>query len=167
MTVTRPLPAADPALDERAEPAPDTAGANALSPCHETFPGALEGIVLRATSGNYIVQPNGAHDNLPKQMRCTLRGNLKKDFTYSTSGSLPRRVTKAKRPFMYDVAAVGDRVCFSPIDGENGIIEEIRPRTSKFARSSFRGREQTLVTNLDQLVIVFCLRRAEPRPVAH
>ena len=168
MTVTQPLSVSDPDFEAAREPgaehAPDTSPASTLSPCHETFPDALEGIVLRATSGSYIVQPNGAQNNvdLPARIRCTLRGNLKKDFTYSTSDSLPRRVTKAKRPFMYDVAAVGDRVCFTPIDGDRGIIEEIRPRTSKFARASFRGREQTLVTNLDQLVIVFAC--AEPNP---
>ena len=134
--------------------------------CQEGNPDAREGIVLRAISGVYIVQPGLSStqdkvDHLP-QLRCTLRGNLKKDFTFSTSGSMPRRVTRAKRPFTYDVVAVGDRVCFTLIDAENGIIEEVLPRTTRFARSSFRGREQTLVTNLDQLVIVFAC--AEPNP---
>ena len=48
------------------------------------------------------------------------------------------------------------------IDDNEGVIEEILPRTSRFARSSFRGAEQTLVTNLDQLIIVFAC--AEPNP---
>lgn len=93
---------------------------------------------------------------------CSLRGNLKKDFTYSTSGSMPRRVTRAKRQFTYDTVAVGDRVRFTQIDASSGIIEEVLPRRTRFARSSFRGREQTLVTNLDQLVIVFAC--ANPNP---
>ena len=143
----------------------------AISADADASPNSLEGIVLRATSGVYIVQPsdtegamNAAHAYvLPGgELRCALRGNLKKDFTFSTSGSLPRRVTRAKRSFTYDVVAIGDRVRFTTIDAENGIIEEILPRTTRFARSSFRGREQTLVTNLDQLVIVFAC--AEPNP---
>ena len=123
---------------------------------------ALEGIVLRAYNGAYIVQPAGDKDSRPVQIRCELRGNLKKDFTFSTSGSQPRRVTRAKRSFSYDVVAVGDHVRFTPIDAENGVIEEVLPRRTRFARSSFRGREQTLVTNLDQLAIVFAC--ANPNP---
>lgn len=124
--------------------------------------GALEGIVLKAISGVYIVQPDSDKASNPLQLRCTLRGNLKKAFTYSTSDSLPKRVTKAKRPFTYDVASVGDRVRFSLADEETGIIEAILPRRTRFVRAGFRGREQTLVTNLDQLAIVFAC--AEPNP---
>lgn len=58
--------------------------------------------------------------------------------------------------------AVGDRVRFILLDDDNGIIEEILPRETRFARASFRGAEQTLVTNLDQLAIVFAC--AEPNP---
>lgn len=140
-------------------------GADVSCECAEGF----VGIVLRVTSGLYLVQPDliqparpGLPDVLPPQLLCTLRGNLKKNFTFSTSGSTPRRVTRAKRSFSYDAAAVGDRVCFTPVDAEKGIIEEILPRRTRFARSSFRGREQTMVTNLDQLVIVFAC--ASPNP---
>jgi ribosome biogenesis GTPase len=124
--------------------------------------GAHEGIVLRAISGVYVVQADTDKDSHPRRYNCTLRGNLKKTFTYSTSGSLPRRVQRAKRPFTTDTVAVGDRVRFTPMDEEEGVIEEILPRQSRFARASFRGSEQTLITNLDQLVIVFAC--AEPNP---
>ncbi len=123
---------------------------------------AHEGIVLRAVSGIYVVQSDTDKDSRPLKLNCVLRGNLKKTFTYSTSGSLPRRVTRAKRPWTTDTVAVGDRVRFTPIDTQNGIIEAVLPRRTRFARASFRGREQTLVTNLDQLVIVFAC--AEPKP---
>jgi ribosome biogenesis GTPase len=128
----------------------------------ERMDGVQEGIVLRAISGVYVVQSDTDKDSSPRKYNCTLRGNLKKTFTYSTSGSMPRRVTKAKRPFITDTVAVGDRVRFTPIDEIEGIIEVILPRLTRFARSAFRGREQTLVTNLDQLVIVFAC--AEPNP---
>jgi len=124
--------------------------------------GAFEGIVLKITSGQYHVQADTDKDSHPRMLLCTLRGNLKKRFTYSTSGSQPRRVTHAKQPHNVDVAAVGDRVRFLPIDAQTGIIEAVLPRRTRFVRSGFRGREQTLITNLDQLVIVFAC--AEPNP---
>ena len=124
--------------------------------------GSHEGVVLQVHSGQFIVHADADKEQHPRKLLCTLRGNLKKDFTFSTSGSNPRRVTRAKQPLSKDVVAVGDRVRFTPVDAENGIIEEVLPRTSRFARSGFRGREQTLVTNLDQLVIVFAC--ADPNP---
>lgn len=121
-----------------------------------------EGIVLRAIAGTYVVQADVDKESHPLRLNCVLRGNLKKRFTYSTSGSMPRRVTHAKRPLTTDTVAVGDRVRYSQADANSGVIEEVLPRTTRFARASFRGREQTLVTNLDQLVIVFAC--AEPNP---
>lgn len=120
------------------------------------------GIVLKANSGIYIVQPDGETACSEAVVPCILRGNLKKNFTYSTSGSRPKRVTEAKRPYISDSISVGDRVRFIPLEDNQGIIEEILPRKTKFSRSGFRGRIQTLVTNLDLLVIVFAC--AEPNP---
>ncbi len=129
----------------------------------ETYaPGTQEGIVLRAIAGLYVVQIETDKDSHPRKLNCTLRGNLKKVFSYSTSGSRPARVQRARRPFTTDTAAVGDRVRVTPIDAETGVIEEILPRQTRFARAAFRGSEQTLITNLDQLVIVFAC--AEPLP---
>ena len=91
-----------------------------------------------------------------------LRGNLKKDLIYSTSGSNPRRVTNAKRPQTKDTVSVGDRVRISIVDDESGVIEEILPRETTFERAGFRQSRQTLITNLDQVVIVFAC--AEPNP---
>lgn len=121
-----------------------------------------DGLVLRVDSGQYIVHADPDKNNSPQRVACTLRGNLRKNLTFNTSGSQPRRLVRAKRPINTDVVAVGDRVRFTAIDGKSGVIEEVYPRDTQFARSSFRGREQTLVTNLDQLVIVFAC--AEPNP---
>jgi ribosome biogenesis GTPase len=143
---------------------PDTASGRETARAGEEqrLAGVQDGIILRANSGIYVVQSDTDKDSSPRKYNCTLRGNLKKTFTYSTSGSLPRRVTKAKRPLTPDTAAVGDRVRFTPIDDVEGVIDAILPRLTRFARASFRGREQILVTNLDQLVIVFAC--AEPNP---
>jgi len=114
-----------------------------------------EGIVLRAISGGCTVDSDG------RLVHCTLRGNLKKQFQYTTSQSFARRVTRAKLPHDLDVVAVGDRVRFSETRHGVGVIEEVLPRRTRFSRTGFRGREQTLVCNIDQLVIVFAC--AEPR----
>ena len=135
-----------------------------LEPAGET-PQAAEmrtGLVLKANSGQFLVQMEDHVNDSSPQIPCTLRGNLRKKFTYSTSGSQPRRVTKAKQPLNHDIVAVGDRVRFITLDDGAGIIEEVLPRNTRFARSSFRGSEQTMITNLDQLVIVFAC--AEPNP---
>lgn len=124
--------------------------------------GPYEGIVLKVFAGTYIVHADTEKNNASQSIECTLRGNLRKNFTYNTSGSQPRRVTKAKRPITTGVVAVGDRVRYTVLDSGAGIIEEVLPRTSSFRRSEFRGREQTLISNLDQLVIVFAC--AEPNP---
>ena len=121
-----------------------------------------EGVVLKVYSGQFVVHLDIDKTDSLKTVDCSMRGNLKKNFTYSTSGSQPRRVTKAKRPVSTDAVAVGDRVRCTLIDELTGIIEEVLPRQSRFARSAFRGTTQTLITNLDQLVIVFAC--AEPNP---
>jgi ribosome biogenesis GTPase / thiamine phosphate phosphatase len=115
-----------------------------------------DGIVLLAARGAYTVQSGS------EILQCTLRGNLKKEFQYSTSASHGRRVTRARRPHSTDAVAVGDRVRFTLGQPGIGVIEEIMPRRTRFCRSGFRGEEQTLVCNLDQVAIVFAV--AEPRP---
>lgn len=111
--------------------------------------------MIRASSGIYTVQSDG------RVVHCSLRGNLKKDLKFNTSGSVARRVTSAKRPYTRDALSVGDRVLYSETHHGSGIIEEIFPRTSHFSRAGFRGKEHTLVSNLDQLCVVFAC--AEPR----
>ncbi|MCX6379576.1 MAG: GTPase RsgA, partial [Armatimonadetes bacterium] len=120
------------------------------------------GIVLRAASGQYTVQVISEAGGAAPQYRCVLRGNLKKNFTYNTSLSVARRVTRAKRPHTKDTVAIGDRVRFVVADNGSGVIEEVLPRVTRFARTVDRGMEQTLITNLDQIVIVFAC--AEPNP---
>lgn len=114
-----------------------------------------EGIVIRAVRGVYTVQADGS------LVHCALRGNLKKHFEYSKSESRPTRVTSARRPLTHDTISIGDRVRFAETLRGAGVIEEILPRQTRFGRSGFRGREQTLISNLDQVVIVFAC--AEPR----
>jgi ribosome biogenesis GTPase len=120
------------------------------------------GLVLKLNSGQYVVQEQDVASSRQGTILCTLRGNMRKKLVFSTSGSRPRRVTRAKQPVDHDNVAVGDRVRYRVIDDTEGVIEELLPRSSRFARTAFRGAEQTLVTNLDQLIIVFAC--AEPNP---
>lgn len=69
-----------------------------------------------------------------------------------------------RRQVRQDTIAVGDRVRFRQPGNSAGVIEEILPRSSRFTRSGFRGREQTLVCNIDQVVIVFACREPQPDP---
>ena len=115
----------------------------------------LKGTVFRINSGNYHVQLDGAGIVV-----CKLRGNLKKELVYSTSGSRPSRVDSAKKRRSTDPIAVGERV---RVDPELVMIEEILPRHSELARDSPSQRGQhVLVANLDQVLVVVAARDPAP-----
>lgn len=114
----------------------------------------LRGTVFRVNSGNYhVLTAQGEHV-------CRLRGNLKKELVYSTSGSRPRRVQDARKRRTTDPIAVGDHVM---VDPSLGMIEEILPRHSSLSRESPSARGQhTLVANLDCLYVVVAARHPWP-----
>ena len=99
-----------------------------------------QGRVNRARTGFYDVQ---FHELV---LRCTLRGTLKK-----------KRRSETGRRLYADPVAVGDQVIFSQIDQEEGVIEEILPRQTKFSRQ-YAGKhediEQIIVANAHQVVAV-------------
>ena len=80
----------------------------------------MEGIILKALSGFYYV--DGGDGRL---VACRGRGK----FRHQRIAPL-----------------VGDRVRFTPLEGESGILEEILPRKNQFQRPA--------VANIDQLVII-------------
>ncbi len=99
-----------------------------------------QGRVIRARTGFYDVQ----HGDIV--LRCTLRGTLKR-----------RRRSETGRRIYADPVAVGDQVIFTQLDPEEGVVEEILPRKTKFSRQ-YAGRqddiEQVIVANADQIVVV-------------
>lgn len=103
----------------------------------------LAGTVLRARSGFYTVRTDHG-----REVECRLRGRVKKE----------RQAT--------DLAVIGDRVLVSMLEEGTGMIEEVEPRDSRFSRRQPgpRGtwKEDVLVANLDQVLIVFAC--AEPAP---
>jgi len=76
-----------------------------------------------------------------------------------------RRLLKTLSTEQRHVVAAGDRVLFRVADGTDvnsreGIIERVEPRRGSICRTS-RGRQQIIVTNVDQVMIV--ASAAEPR----
>ena len=74
-----------------------------------------------------------------------------------------RRLLKTLATDQRHVVVAGDRVMFRPVENtrpKEGIIERIEPRQGSICRAS-RGRQHTIVTNVDQLLIV--ASAAEPR----
>lgn len=100
-----------------------------------------QGLVIRTQSGFAWVQtPDGLYI-------CRLRGKLKQHHKLS------------------DILSVGDRVKISITSNTEGQVEEVEPRNSVLSRMApeARGaREQVLVANPDQVLLVFAC--ANPAP---
>ena len=83
-------------------------------------------------------------------LRCTLRGTLKRG-----------RRSETGRRLYADPVAVGDQVIFSQLDLEEGVVEEILPRQTKFSRL-YAGKhgniEQIIVANAQQVIPVVSTR---------
>lgn len=101
----------------------------------------MPGLVVRSQSGFYTVQTEtGA-------LTCRLRGRLKRGRRQG------------------DVIAVGDWVEVTPLEGETGVIEAIRPRQRSLSRQAPTPHGeylQILIANPDQALFVFSC--AHPAP---
>lgn len=102
----------------------------------------VSGTVLRARSGFCTVSTESG------TFECQLRGRLKRE----------RQST--------DLVVIGDHVTLTPLTDSEGVIEEVAPRRSRFSRRQPGNRgawkEDLMVANLDQLVVVFAC--ADPAP---
>src|SRR5579883_1940753 len=135
----------------------------------------LTGMVLNGEHGIFDVHTDNGI------LRCTLRGKLKKSFIPAQTASPLAKSntryerltaqTRAKRNEEKRVQparlSVGDYVKLRQLDATTGMIEEILPRQSELARrdsasSDKKVMQQTLLANLDQVVLVFAV--AEPDP---
>jgi ribosome biogenesis GTPase / thiamine phosphate phosphatase len=145
-------------------------------------PELLTGIVLHGAHGIYDVHTESGI------VRCTLRGKLKKAFAQAQSArslqkarprhdkllATPngRRVERIEKRDSNENPlptrlSVGDYVKFRKLDEENGLIEEILPRQSELTRkdvgsNAHKSIQQTMLANLDQVVIVFSSAQPEP-----
>lgn len=116
----------------------------------------LQGIVVRASAGNYTVFYDG------REVLCILRGNLKKELVMTESASRAPRVVQARRRRLTNPVAVGDTVKFHFTATHQGVITEVEPRRSAVVRFIPRTKEvQVIVANIDLLLVVFAV--LEPR----
>ncbi len=89
--------------------------------------------------------------------------SLVADAQGEVSRCATRRLLKTLATDQRHVVVAGDRVMFRPVEHsqpKEGIIERIEPRSRSICRAS-RGRQHSIVTNVDQLLIVASI--AEPR----
>jgi len=139
----------------------------------------LTGMVLNVAHGIFDVHTDNGI------LRCTLRGKLKKSFLpaqtarpatrptsrYEKITSLSRTKRAGKSETATQAAparlSVGDYVKLRQIDATTGMIEEILPRQSELSRRDASSTEkkvmqQTLLANLDQVVLVFSTAQPDP-----
>ena len=90
----------------------------------------LRGRVIRVHGLNSIVIANG------KQYECAIRGILK---SLSTD--------------LQHVVVAGDRVVIEPLSDEQAVVVKVETRRNQLSRTS-RQRQQIIVSNVDQVVIV-------------
>jgi ribosome biogenesis GTPase len=107
----------------------------------------IPGLIVKAQSGFFWVKTDQG------DFVCQLPGRLKQT----------RQAT--------DIAAVGDRVTVTPTGEGEGVIESVAERERVLSRARPSGRpwrdmlsdrEQVLVANPDQVVLVFSVRRPSP-----
>ena len=105
----------------------------------------MRGTVLRAQSGFFWVKTNDAGI-----LVCRLRGRLKKERQSS------------------DIAVIGDVVEVTQVSPTVGAIKAVEPRQTRLARRApgSRGvwREDVLVANVDQVLLVFACARPDLSP---
>jgi ribosome biogenesis GTPase len=138
-------------------------------------PETLTGVILSGAHGIYDVHTDEGI------LRCTLRGKLKKAFAQAQSTKLTGKASlykdktySARRQRQEEATAtlpprltVGDYVKLRRLEDGAGLIEEILPRQSELLRKDAnadakRPTAQTMLANLDQVVIM--LATAEPEP---
>lgn len=97
---------------------------------------------MRAQSGFFWVKTDAG------VLECRLRGRLKKERQSA------------------DIAVIGDEVEVTPLQHNMGVIESVADRHSKFSRKQPgpRGawKEDVMVANLDQVLVVFACARPQP-----
>jgi len=126
------------------------------------------GIVVKKSLGKYTVR-----SVVDGPIECTLIGNLRKQLLFSIAdpSSMPKRVLDVKEIESVDPVAIGDQVSFDLAEDSSGVITAIHPRRNKLSRPVTDGariakkggaREQVIVANLDQIVVV--MPAANPSP---
>jgi len=101
-------------------------------------PGTLEGLVVRKSSRDVLVDTGGT------TIQCTFRGRL--------------RERDADRTVL-----VGDRVLISALGGGEGILEQVLPRRSELVRETAGRARVVVAANVDQVLALVAARDPPPR----
>jgi ribosome biogenesis GTPase / thiamine phosphate phosphatase len=131
------------------------------------------GIVVKKMLGKYTVRSAGGSAADSRPIGCALAGNLSKQLMFSTANptSMRKRVLDVKEIDTVDPVAVGDEGTYDLAEDSTGVITTIHPRKNKLSRPVTDGaritkksgaREQVIVANVDQIVIV--IPAANPPP---
>jgi ribosome biogenesis GTPase len=120
-----------------------------------------QGKVFRKSTGAYFVNCEG------NTIACSISNRLRKVLVYPTAdpSSLPHRVRAVEEIRSVDPIAVGDEVRFATSGDGTGMITEVLPRRTAFARRA-TGRkplEHVMVANVDQIVAVFAVALPAPK----
>jgi ribosome biogenesis GTPase len=122
--------------------------------------GFIEGLIVEGSRGMYRVETEIG------PLLCSIRGRLRKQFTYAKSGQTSaRHSVKSVKVHGHDPVSIGDRVRVLPSGGGEGTIEEIVARVGgSFSRTDpDKGRGRlTAIAGLDQIVATFAAQ--EPTP---
>jgi ribosome biogenesis GTPase / thiamine phosphate phosphatase len=162
---------------------------NTLKPCFFNSPGGkalindpeiLTGVILNGAHGIFDVHTDDG------VLRCTLRGKLKKAYAQAQSAKSVGKVrirhdkvllttSRTERMERRDTGetplpsrlSVGDYVKLRRLDATTGMIEEILPRQTALTRKDAGSTakkviQQTMLANLDQVVLVFATTQPEP-----
>jgi len=134
--------------------------AEAAAGAAATEKGFLEGLIVAGSRGVYRVETETG------PLLCSIRGRLRKQFTYAKSGQTSaRHSVKSVKVQGHDPVSIGDRVRVLPSGGGEGTIEEIVARVGgSFSRADpDKGRGRlTAIAGLDQIVASFAAQ--EPTP---
>lgn len=109
------------------------------------------GPVFRKSLGCYYVHLNG------REIACTISSKLRKELVYPTANasSRRRRVDNVKKISVVDPVTIGDEVAFLDSGDGTGVIKEVHVRRNMLSRPAPGShREQVIVTNVDQIVVV-------------
>src|SRR5262245_41448029 len=104
----------------------------------------MQGTVLRAQSGFFWVKTDVG------VLECRLRGRLKKERQSA------------------DIAVIGDQVELTQVSPREGAIEGVVEPRTRFSRGQpgpqGAWKEDVMVANLDQVMVVFACARPQPHP---
>ncbi|MBC7809775.1 MAG: ribosome small subunit-dependent GTPase A [Burkholderiales bacterium] len=124
----------------------------------------MQGVVYRKSTGFYFVRPDD--NDQGESITCTISSRLRKHLIYpqADESSLRHRVVDVKDIKAVDPVAVGDHVVYVDAGEGAGMITEILPRTNALTRAAPGPKplEQVIVSNVDQVVVVFAA--AQPPP---